>query len=191
MTVVKTEGRVQSGAAPLRVLVAVHGYEAAGWALETCRVVSSWEASVRVLAVLDVPSPPFTSLTGRARGAYDAARAEWADRERERLRPAVDALLAALTRDADVTHAPAVRGDLARTIADAAGAWPADVVVVGRPAGGPGAWLGPGPVHERLLRLAACTVLVTTPPSVTRGTRRLAAIPRRVAVPSAVVGQEA
>lgn len=183
------ESHVHIGAAPLRVLVAVHGYEAAGWAQETCRVVSTWAGSpVRVLAVLDVPSPPFTSLTGLARGAYEAARAQWAESERERLQAPVAALRSGLPPAAEVTYAPAVRGDLALAIAEAARAWSADVVVVGRSA--PRSWIGPGPVHERLLRLAPCTVLVTTLARVaTHGTRRLAAEPRPAA--AAAVGQGA
>jgi len=180
MTTVTTKRHFQSGAVPLRVLVAVHGYELPGWADETCRVVSTWMASpVRVLAVLDVPNPPFTSLTGAARAAYLAARAQWAESERARLQEQIDALLPGLPREAEVTSAAAVRGDLALTIAEAARAWPADVVVVGRPAPGLRSWLRPGPVHERLLRLAGCAVLVTTPPPVvTRGTRRLVALPQ-------------
>jgi nucleotide-binding universal stress UspA family protein len=184
MTTVTTERCLQSGAVPLRVLVAVHGYELPGWADETCRVVSTWPASpVRVLAVLDVPSPPFTSLTGAARGAYAAARARWTESERARLREPIDELLPGLPREAEVTSAPAVRGDLALTIAEAARAWPADVVVVGGPAPGLRSWLRPGPVHERLLRLAGCAVLVTAPPRVaTRGTRRLVDLPQSAAV---------
>jgi len=48
---------------PLRVLLAVHGHEPTEWTQAVCRVVSGWtNASVRVLGVVDVPSPPFTSL---------------------------------------------------------------------------------------------------------------------------------
>jgi nucleotide-binding universal stress UspA family protein len=184
MTTVTTEGPCQSGAVPLRVLVAVHGYEQPGWAHVTCRVVSTWMgSSVRVLAVLDVPKPPLTSLTGAARGAYDAARAQWTESERARLQEVIDALLPGLPREAEVTHAPAERGDLALTIAEAARAWAADVVVVGRPAPGLRSWLRPGPVHERLLRRAGCAVLVTTPPPVaTHGARRLVSPPRAASV---------
>jgi nucleotide-binding universal stress UspA family protein len=173
MTPVTTEGRPKAGAVPLRVLVAVHGYELPGWANETCRVLSTFTgSSTRVVAVLDVPSPPFTSLIGAARRAYDAARALTVEDERGRLQAALDALMPGLPRDADVVRVAADRSDLALTIAGAARAWPADVVVVGGPAPGPGAWLRPGPVHERLLRLAGCAVLVTTPPPVASdGTR--------------------
>ncbi len=175
---------------PLRVLIAVHGYEPPGWADETCHLVSTWACpSVRVLAVLDVPTPPFTSLTGAARRAYGAARARWAEIERARLDGPIAALLSALPRQAEVVRTPASRGDVARTIAEEARTWPADLVTVGAPAPGFHAWLRPGPVHERLVRLASCAVLVTTPSRVElRGLRRLA--PRRRISP-AVMGQHA
>jgi nucleotide-binding universal stress UspA family protein len=168
MTAITTDDRHQTGVVPLRVLVAVHGYEPAGWAQETCRIVSTWSApSVRVLAVLDVPSPAFTSLTGPARRAYGGALAEWTEIERARLEGPIAALRPGLPPRADVATVRAQRGDLARTIAEQARAWPADVVVVGSPLPGLRSWLRTGPVHERVVRLAGCTVLVTTPPLVT------------------------
>jgi hypothetical protein len=48
----------------MRVLLAVHGYEPPGWAPEACRVVAKFgHPALRVLAILDVPCPSFTSLT--------------------------------------------------------------------------------------------------------------------------------
>jgi nucleotide-binding universal stress UspA family protein len=165
---------------PLRVLIAVHGYESPGWAEETCRLVSTWACpSVRVLAVLDVPTPPFTSLTGAARRAYGAARARWTEIERARLEGPIAALMLGLPAQAEVVRTPATRGDLARTIAEQARAWPADLTVVGSPARGLRSWLRTGPVHERLLRLASCAVLVTVPSRVELcGLRRLAPLSR-------------
>jgi nucleotide-binding universal stress UspA family protein len=166
----------------LRVLVAVHGYEPSGWAREACRLLSRWDgACVRVLAALDVPNPPFTSLTGPARAAFDAARAQWAATERLRLQPAIDALLPALPGRPELDHVPG-RGDLARAIAEAARAWSADVVVVGPPSAGRPAWLRPGGVPARLLARAGCSVLVVAPPidagHAARDGRVLAAVPR-------------
>jgi nucleotide-binding universal stress UspA family protein len=183
MTAVTIESRHEAEAGTLRVLVAVHGYEPPDWARETCRVVSTWAGScVRVLAVLDVPHPPLTSLTGFARAAYASARAQWTESERLRLQAAIDALLPGLPRQTEVSRLPAARGDLARTIAETARAWPADVVVVGGPAPGTRSWLRPGPVHERLVRRAGCTVLVTTPPpAATPGPRRLVGVPQAAA----------
>src|SRR5262245_25606117 len=176
MTSVTIESHVPSRTAPLHLLVAVHGHEPPGWADETCRLVSSWmPSSVRVLAVLDVPSPPFTSLIGAARNAYAAARAQWSQAERARLQDAIDTLSPGLPAGAQVTLMPASRGRIALAIADAARAWPADVVIVGAPAPGRRSRLGPGPVHEHLLRLTRCAVLVTAAPSVT-----VATSPRRV-----------
>ena len=177
---VTPEDRHHIGAAPLRVLLAVHGYEPPGWAEETCRVISTWASpSVRVLAVLDVPSPPFTSLIAPARQAYDGARAEWTEIERCRLEAPIAALMPGLPRATEVSRIPATRGDLARTVAEQARTWHADIVVVGAPTRRPWSWLRPGPVHERVVRLAGCTVLVTAPPlAVTRGSRRRLAVPR-------------
>jgi nucleotide-binding universal stress UspA family protein len=174
----------------LRVLVVVHGYEPAGWAQETCRVVSTWAApSVRVLAVLDVPSAPFTSLTRPARRAYDGARAEWAAIERKRLEAPMAALLPGLPQTTEVSIVRARGGDMALTIADQASAWPADVIVVGGPMPGLRSWLRLGRVHERVVRRARCTVLVTTPPL---GDHRRARRPARVShVAAAAAGQGA
>jgi nucleotide-binding universal stress UspA family protein len=174
MTAITTE------AAPLRVLVVLHGYEPAGWAQETCRVVSTWTApSVRVLTVLDVPIAPFTSLTGPARRAYGGALAEWAEIARKRLEAPMAELLSGLPPTAEISTVRGRSRDVARTIADHASAWPADVIVVGGPTPGMRAWLRIGPVHERVVRRAGCTVLVTTPPFVEgRRARRPARVPR-------------
>ncbi len=167
---------------PLRVLIAVHGYEPLGWAEETCRLVSTWACpSVRVLGVLDVPSPPFTSLTGAARRVYGAARAQWIEIERGRLEGPLAAVRAGLPGQAEIVRTLTSRGDLARTIAEQARAWPADLVVVSAPAPGFRSWLRTGPVHERLVRFASCAVLVTASSSSQvrlRGLRRLARLRR-------------
>jgi len=175
---------------PLRVLVAVHGYEPSGWAEETSRLVSTWACPcVRVLGVLDVPTPPFTSLTGTARRAYGAARAQWTEIERARLDGPIAALMPGLPRQAEVIRTPASRGDIARTIAAQAHAWPADLAIVGAPAPGFRSWLRTGPVHERLVRLASCAVLVTAPArKELRGLRRLTPLRRMT---PAVMGQRA
>ena len=48
----------------MRILVAVHGHEPPNWARELPGVLPlSPGAVVRVLAVVDVPAPAFTSLT--------------------------------------------------------------------------------------------------------------------------------
>jgi nucleotide-binding universal stress UspA family protein len=170
------------------VLVAVHGYESPRWVPETCRLVSTWtESPVHLLAVLDVPRPPFTSLSRFARAAYDAARARWTELERLRLQPSLGALCAGLPADIEVSSVHAPNGDLALTIAREAGAWAADIVVVGPPVGSQRSWVRTGPVHERLVRLAPCTVVVITDPLGTpRGRGRLVAVPQ-----PAVAGQGA
>jgi len=108
--------------APLRVLLAVHGHEPAEWALGVCRVVSGWtNASVRVLGVVDVPSPPFTSLLPPARRFYDAARSAWRRDGEPRVRAAVDRLAQTLGRTIEMecsdspTRLPTTRGAGPRT----------------------------------------------------------------------------
>ena len=162
---------------PLRVLIAVHGRERVGWMAEACRVLARWSApSVRVLAVLDVPAPPFTSLTPYARRRYAGARAAWRAQEEIRLQEMLEQLLPLLPRTVDVVRV-AGPGDVARSIVHHAAAWPADVVVVGAPVPGLRSWLWPGTVHERVLRRMPCAVLVTAPqptPAPTRPGRLLA-----------------
>jgi nucleotide-binding universal stress UspA family protein len=176
MTTVRTEDHRPSGAVPLRVLVAVHGYEPPDWEGEAGRVVTGWvDATVRVLAVLDVPSAPFTSLTGFARRAYDGARAQWTALETRRLDERLHTLLPRLPCGAGVVHVPATQGALAETITEDADAWRADVVVVAATPPGLRAWLRPGPVHEWVVQLASCPVLVVRPPRVTVQARRLPA----------------
>src|SRR5262245_57442728 len=157
---------------PLRALIAVHGRERAGWMTEACRVLSRWATpSVRILAVLDVPAPPFTSLTSSARRRYTAARAAWRAQEEIRLQEMLEELLPLLPRSVDVVRAASGPGDVARSIVHHAAAWPADVVVVGAPMPGLRSWLWPGSVHERVLRRMPCTVLVTAPPARTTAPR--------------------
>jgi hypothetical protein len=68
----------QSEEASLRVLLAVHGHEPAEWTIRACRVVTGWKnARVRVLGIVNVPNPPFTSLIPPARRLYATARSAW------------------------------------------------------------------------------------------------------------------
>src|SRR5262245_29868595 len=149
---------------PSRVLIAVHGFEPASWATDAARTISMWRSpELRLLIVPCVPSPPFTSLTPIARGAYADARTAWRQEEERRLTRIVDEWKR-LSVDVDVVRAPSLQGDLAATIASHAGEWPADVVVVGAPAPSFRAWLWPGPVHQRIVLRAPCAVLVLPAP---------------------------
>jgi nucleotide-binding universal stress UspA family protein len=180
MTPASFDDRLRPDAVPPRVLLAVHGHEAPTWPPEACRALSLWRNPVvRVLAVLDVPSPPLTALGRHAGRAYRAARTEWARLEAARLQPALDRLLPLLPAGVEVVHAPSVQGDPGRAIAQGAREWPADVVLVGAPAPGVRRRLWPGAVHERVLRHAACPVLLTPPLSAPGPLRpRLLGVPR-------------
>lgn len=154
----------QMGRLPIKICVAVHGYEPPGWAAETCRVVSTvLMPAVRIVAVLDVPCPPFTALIGPARRAYAAARALWQEQESGRLQGMLDALTGGLPGEPEVIRVPAGPGGLAHTITTEAAAWGADMLVVGPPASTPGSSFWPGAVHQHVLRQAAGTVVVTMP----------------------------
>ena len=145
---------------PSRVLVAVHGYEPDGWARDACRVVPPGAGLVRLLVVLDVIAPAFTSLLPTARRRYGAALVQGERDEEARSRPVVDEMLAALPRLPEVVRLVATRSDPARAIARHAADWLADVVIVGRDRRPRAMQALLGAVHERVVRFAPCAVLV-------------------------------
>jgi nucleotide-binding universal stress UspA family protein len=170
----------RSVGAALRVLLAAHGYEPPGWGAAACRVVARFGgATVRVLAVIDVPCPAFTALTPRAARAYREARATWMRDGEVRLQGVIAEISPFLSRGAAVVRVPAIQGDLARTIAEYVSEWPADIAVIGAPQPGLRRWMWPGPVHERVLRRLPCAVMVVPPPAATSDLRsRRATAPR-------------
>lgn len=149
---------------PRRVLIAVHGHEPARWESEVRLALRRWpQAAVRVLAVTDVPSPPWTSLIPPARRAHALSRAAWQRLEEEAVGQRVDGLLARLPAAPEVVWARASHADPGRTIAEQAAAWAADLIVVGADGvGGLRRWLL-GSLHERVVGHASCVVLVTPP----------------------------
>jgi nucleotide-binding universal stress UspA family protein len=177
MTVTSKDHHRSAGA--VRVLLAVHGGEAAGWGLEAGRVVATWSApAVRVVAVVDLPRPPFTSLLPAASRRHHASREAWRRVEQERLRRLLDDLTPTLPGTPDVAWVEAAHSDPGRAIAEYAATWGADVVLVGA-APAPGPWLGA--VHERLIRHAPCPVLVTPVPVAPRRRARVPAPARALA----------
>jgi len=157
----------------MRALIAVHGHEAAGWADELSRALPSLsDAVVRVLVVLDVPTPPFTSLTPTARRLHRAALASWRRLEEDRTRRSLDGLLAVLPTGVEVIHAPASHADPGRAIADHADEWQADLVALGTHGPRPLSRLLLGAVHERVVRHATCAVLVVSPRATARACRK-------------------
>jgi nucleotide-binding universal stress UspA family protein len=181
MTSDTVRNRHESGAATLRVLVGIHGYEPAGWARDARRAVSAWTSTtVRVLAVLDVPAPPFTSVIPPARRAYHAARAEWGRCQEARVQGVIDEFLDVFPCPVETVRVAASQGDPGRTIAEHAKHWPADVVVVAAPELRATSWLWPGRVHEQVVRRVSCAVLVTPPPRTRRERPRLRVVPRSI-----------
>jgi nucleotide-binding universal stress UspA family protein len=171
MTVTSTDHDRAAGA--LRVLLAVHGGEPAGWGLEVRRILATWSApSIRVLAVVDAPRVSFTSLLPAAARRHHGASRAWARLEQERLQRLLDDLLPLLPGALAPTWIHAAQADPGRAIAEDAATWQADVVLVGAaPAAGP--FLGA--VHERLIRHAPCPVLVTPVPVAPRRRARVPA----------------
>jgi nucleotide-binding universal stress UspA family protein len=146
-----------------RILLAVHGGEPANWAPEARRLLALWtQPSVRVLGLVAVPSPPFTSLIPAAAGRYRAARAAWEDAERTRVQRVIDEIAPALPAVAEVVWANVPCRDPGAVIAEHARVWGADVLLV---AAAPRASLWLGTIHERVLQRARCPVLVTPVPA--------------------------
>jgi nucleotide-binding universal stress UspA family protein len=141
-----------------RILIAIHGHEGEGWAVELPGTVPR-TGVFRLLVVNDLVPPAFTSLLPAARRLYGAALAAWRHEEEEKSRAALEAL-ADLPRPVEVVRIPWCR-DPGRTIAAYASEWPADVVVVGRDARGRLERALLGSVHERVVRSAPCAVIVT------------------------------
>lgn len=151
---------------PIRVLLAVHGSEPEGWARETRRIMAMWaRPSVRILAVVAVPCPPFTSLIPPAARRYRASRTAWRAAEEKRLQRVIDELAPGIPGACDVVWAPVSYGDPGRAIAEHARAWEADVLLM---AVSPVAGLWLGARHERVVRHAGCSVLLTPGPAAAR-----------------------
>jgi nucleotide-binding universal stress UspA family protein len=185
MTTTSTDHDRSAGA--IRVLLAVHGGEPAGWGLEARRILATWSApSVRVLAVVNAPRPAFTSLLPAAARRHQAAQRTWERLEEERLQHILDDLTPLLPDTAALAWIKDAHADPGRAIAEDAAAWRADIVLVGA-APAPGPFLGA--VHERLIRHASCPVLVTPLPVAPRRPARVPAPVRRRARVAA--GQEA
>ncbi len=146
-----------------RVLIAIHGSEPGGWGPEAQQAVNRWtRPTVRILAILAVPSPPFTSLIPAAARRYRAARAAWETAERARLQRVIDEISPGLPEVTEVVWTPVSYADPGRAIAAHARAWAADVLLISA-APAAGVWLGA--LHDRIIRRVHCPVLVTPRPT--------------------------
>jgi nucleotide-binding universal stress UspA family protein len=158
--------------APVNILVAVHGFEPEGWTHEVPRVIAAHgDARLRVLMVLDTPPVAFTSLVPAAR-RFDAALAETRQRETARVSATVGELITVLPFPPEVQRVRAWRSDPGRSIVAHATLWRADVVIVGRDSRSRLQRAAFDPVHERVVRLAGCAVLVIQAPAVATPARR-------------------
>jgi nucleotide-binding universal stress UspA family protein len=141
-----------------KILIAMYGRETAGWAREVSRSAPR-SGPVRVLVVEEGSGPAFTSLLPVARRRFGAALTAWRQEVEGRRGAVLEALLPDLPESAEVVRVRSA-GDLGRTIADAANAWPADVVLVGHDCRGAVERALTGRVHERVVRFAWSSVLV-------------------------------
>ena len=145
-----------------KVLIAMHGYEPQGWADDVVRALPSTDKSlVRVLVVLDTPSPPFTSLIPAARRRYRTALAEWRRLATARTQPSLETLRTGLGRSPEVVHAHARAVDPGRVIVEHARAWGAEVIIIGRDMRSRLSRALLAAAHERVVNGAPCPVLVT------------------------------
>jgi len=152
---VEVRGRLQTAT---RILLAIHGGEPTGWVRAAHRALGLWDRpAVRVLGLVAVPSPPFTSLIPAAARRYQAARAAWEEAERGRVRGVIDAVMPVLPADVDVVWVRVSYTDPGRTITEHARVWAADVVLLAAPSAA-GPWLGGLP--EGVVRRARCPVLM-------------------------------
>src|SRR5262245_40185578 len=159
---------------PVNILVAVHGHEPAGWTREVPRVIAAHGfARLRLLMVLDTPAVAFTSVLPAARRRFDAALAETRQRDATRVSATVGELISALPFPPGLQRVRAWRSDAARSIVAHATLWPADVVIVGRDGRSRFQRAGLDAVHERVVRLAECAVLVIPAPPVATPARRI------------------
>jgi nucleotide-binding universal stress UspA family protein len=150
----------------MRILVAVHGSERPGWTQDAAPLLPlSAGNAVRVLVVLDVPTPGFTSLAPWGRRAYGAALRACRRQEEDKTRGPLTSLLASLGSDVEVVRVQARPCGVGQTIAEQALAWPADLVVTGMHATGRLERALLGTVHEIVVRRAPCPVLVVAPGS--------------------------
>lgn len=145
--------------ATVRVLIAVYGYEPEEWPRTVLSgIPSDLGLMARLLVVLDVPRPPFTSLTPWARRRYETAWAASSRLADDRARPMADELGVALGGRLDVVRVTSKRADPGAAIAAHAAEWEADLVVVAEDTS---SWLQRalfGRVHERVVRRAPCVV---------------------------------
>jgi nucleotide-binding universal stress UspA family protein len=144
-----------------KILVAVHGHEPRGWVDQVVHAVPPAAQSIRILVVLDVPSPPLTSLLPEAHRRYSAARAEWRRLEKAQTEPLVASLVAALQPPPEVTHVIANDGDPGRAIVEHARSWAADLVVIGRDTRGRLERALFAAAHKRVVDDARCAVFLT------------------------------
>jgi hypothetical protein len=145
-----------------RVLIVVYGNEPSGWGGEVGRLLSMWRSPVvRVLAVIHVPAPPFTSLTPFSRKAFREALQSWKQEEEIRVHGVIDQIAPHGGGSIDVVQIRSARGRPESELVEHANIWLADVIVSSGPSRIGHSWPWPGRAHTRLLHDSPCPVMIT------------------------------
>jgi nucleotide-binding universal stress UspA family protein len=145
----------------MRIVLGVDGSEGAHWASEMILALP-FPAPVDVTAVtvIDVPEPPFTSVTAAARKAYAGAIATMRREAEEAARAALQKTEDHLRGRVSSLTSHVKTGRAAAVLTETAGLLGADLVVVGSRGLGPVKGMLLGSVSQALVRSAPCSVLV-------------------------------
>lgn len=139
-----------------RVLCPVDRSDESRHALEAAVALARWYgAGLRVLEVVSVPMAPLLMTRPEVRGLTVELRAK--------VLQALDAFVTSVGADGLAVETAVEEGDLAPAILRVAGAWPADLVVVGTHGRSGFERFTMGSVAEKVLRQAGRPVLVVPP----------------------------
>ena len=172
-----TVDRAIARATTRKMLIAMYGQETLGWVREVARTASRPD-SVRLVVVDEGRAPAFTSLLPAARRRFGTALAAWRRELEDRQQAVLEALLPDLPASAEVVRVRSA-ADAGRAIAAYANAWPADVVLVAHDCRGRAECALTGRVHECVVRLARCAVLVIAADPLANAPRRIVRLPLR------------
>jgi nucleotide-binding universal stress UspA family protein len=150
----------------MRIVLGTDGSEGARWAGEMILAMPFRPpVHVTAIAAVDVPEPPFTSLTPAARRAYSDALATMRREAEEVALKALEAAEATLAGRVTDLATRVMRAPAAPSLMEMAEALRADLLVVGSRGLGPVKELLLGSVSQRVVRYAPCSVLIVRGPA--------------------------
>jgi nucleotide-binding universal stress UspA family protein len=149
----------------MRILLGTDGSEGARWGADIILALPfPSPVNVTVVAVAEVPHPPFTSLTPMARQMYNSALASLRREAEEAARTAMDEARKALDGSVTSVATRLTHGPAAASLIETAEALGADLVVVGSRGFGPVKQVLLGSVSQKVVRYAPCSVLLARGP---------------------------